>query len=656
MDKLRFDTVTDLIFLCQIYKKNLKVLYYDRSLEIKIGEFILNDSYSFINLSLLTPAKIETFYTKEFIANAGVCQGLINDIIEKALPSGDIDESIDESHIQIYKNIEFVLWKADQKRILKDVSSILDSLNESRDDSIESSIFSYRDDASSSGKSKNGHLKGLFGNSSIDNTESEVASVFNMGTEKFMGSEKHYMSDKFDYSESNFDGNTIGGMSSVGESGTKWKAPKTRPNRGAGRSNGFVKMSYTGKASVPVNTPQVTLNPSKKKAYTGAGTYTGPQKDSMVSENELNNSKRLHDYSTREGEGVPLHTFDEKKEEEQLNKTAQSDKPANFSLFAAMNNHEKEKVNSLKKERNIKEGRSNLKEELEIIEEEKTKSDAITDSKTLGDTTPGDSSRTRHFGKNSNTEGTFTDTSLTLPHPDGILKELQKEDLIKKLLALYGNNQPVPQQQQQFGYPYQMPYPSTHQMPPMPMPNIHQDLSAKASTSESTLQSTITKPSPGPENTQNPIGDGQKNLNNTNMTNLGNMTNAGYSTQQPSMHQYPMYQPQQMYYPQQVPPPYYPYQYPPQHPPQHPPQPQMHYNMPPPYPYQGKFAESLIYFIGQMMMPNNQYVGYQNPGYGQPFYPPNNQYYPQEQMQQMNWGQTDQHNQTQGGKWCCMSV
>jgi hypothetical protein len=40
-------------------------------MSIKTGSFTLNPEYEFINLSLLTPAKVETFYTKDFISKAG---------------------------------------------------------------------------------------------------------------------------------------------------------------------------------------------------------------------------------------------------------------------------------------------------------------------------------------------------------------------------------------------------------------------------------------------------------------------------------------------------------------------------------------------------------------------------------------------------------
>jgi hypothetical protein len=116
------------------------VLYYDKSLSIKTGEFTLSEDFGFINLSLLTPGKVETFYQKEFISNAGMCQSILNCILEKIFAEKEgLNESLDDSQFHIYKNVEFVLWKADQRKHFE-TSSFLDSLNESRDDSINDSI------------------------------------------------------------------------------------------------------------------------------------------------------------------------------------------------------------------------------------------------------------------------------------------------------------------------------------------------------------------------------------------------------------------------------------------------------------------------------------------------------------------------------------
>ena len=192
----------------------MKVLYYDRSLSIKTGIFTLDPQYKFINLSLLSPAKVETIYTKEFISNAGFIQGIILELIDKAnSEEEDLDESIEDYSYHMYKNIEFTRWREDSKRPKEDVSSILDSLNESRDDSINSSIFLQDDDISAVPKDTQSDLgshMGFTGKSvsSITGGKSEIDSVFKMGTEQWMGSEKHTMIDNVAYQESNAGKNT----------------------------------------------------------------------------------------------------------------------------------------------------------------------------------------------------------------------------------------------------------------------------------------------------------------------------------------------------------------------------------------------------------------------------------------------------------------
>lgn len=79
------------------------MIYYDRTLSIKTGTFVLNSDYSYINISLLTPAKVETFYSKDFISKAGMCQAILNDIIDKIGKSEDSDESFVEMKYQFYK-------------------------------------------------------------------------------------------------------------------------------------------------------------------------------------------------------------------------------------------------------------------------------------------------------------------------------------------------------------------------------------------------------------------------------------------------------------------------------------------------------------------------------------------------------------------------
>lgn len=91
-----------------------------------------------------------------------------------------------------------------------DVSSILDSLNESRDDSINSSIFMQAQNISNvpkdTGSDCASHSQfGFTGKaqSTILGSESEVESVFKMGTEKFMGSENHDLAENIAYDPSN---------------------------------------------------------------------------------------------------------------------------------------------------------------------------------------------------------------------------------------------------------------------------------------------------------------------------------------------------------------------------------------------------------------------------------------------------------------------
>jgi hypothetical protein len=619
----------------------------------------------------------------------------------------DPDESVDDSSYHIYKNIEFVLWKMDQKKPRKDVSSILDSLNESRDDSIDSSLFMQNQDISH--VPKDGTLEwdsqsnnGFAGKapSSISGM-SEVASVFNMGTEKYMGSEKHYMSENFDYAASNA-GVTLEGLSST-DGNERLKGLYQKPKRVDKRKEGPVKLSYTGKETTPVENKPTNKLKSSKRAYSGAISYTGPKKmEAMVSELEINNSSKLHDYSKREGVGIPLKSVDDGQKD--LNKTDNSDGPNNFSLFALMKNHEEEKVNRMRMTGNIKDGSSNMKQnaDLETIVEEKTKSDLFTESKTMDkDTTQGEqSNRERLLGATTSDGVTLNDSGVYYPFPSGdVLKELHREDLIKKLVSdskntelsnnlsntnlsyqqvlqmtnktippimknlfndSYGEHQSMQNTQQMsyanmnpYGYyappvpyqvPYQMPYPPNLPMPgTMPHPEMMKPPSTGAESS------TVNSTPPNLDKAKTP--EIQPGLNSKNMMNMQSMT-------QPPMQQYPVYKilkdvfvdleakyaqndalryQQQMAYYNQPPQGYYGYQYaPPQMPP---------YNMPPaqnmphsqPMPYQH-----------QMMMQNNQYPPpYQYGGYMQPpYYPPSNQqYYQQEQPMQYYQQQDPQNKQ-----------
>jgi len=253
--------------------------------------------------------------------------------------SSNADDSIDDSHYQIYRNVEFIIWKADQKKQKEQQSSFLSSLNESRDDSIDSSLYFNQnqiskvdfDDTSSAWNSQyNGGFLGQ-APSTIDN-QSEVESVFKMGTEKYLGSENHYMSEKFDISMSNAN---LDDETSPGNQITQGNKKKIK--RVSRRKEGFVKLEYAGQGSMPVSNPTNKLN-ANKSAYTGAISYTGPRNNNMVSENDLSSmkSKRLHDYHNRkEGEGVPLKDEDEK----ECNNQSHDSQPLSF--FAAMEKSEK---------------------------------------------------------------------------------------------------------------------------------------------------------------------------------------------------------------------------------------------------------------------------------------------------------------------------
>jgi hypothetical protein len=249
-----------------------------------------------------------------------------------------------------------------------------------------------------------------------------------MGTEKFMGSEKHYMSENFEYAASN------AGMSS-GDGNARLQGLFKKPKRVDKRKEGPVKLTYTGKETTPVESKATNKLKSKRVAYTGATTYTEPVKaESMVSELEINKSSRLNDYSIREGTGIPL-----KQDDNDLKKVDTDEGLNNISLFTLMKSHEEEKVNRLRTAHNITDGISNMKlvSDLETITEEKTKSDAFTESKiTDKDISQVDQSNGNDFlGGDTSNEVTLNDSVAYYPFPSGdVLKELHKEDLIKKLL------------------------------------------------------------------------------------------------------------------------------------------------------------------------------------------------------------------------------
>ena len=86
------------------------------------------------------------------------------------------------------------------------------------------------------------------------------------------------------------------------------------------------------------------------------------------------NNIGLHNYNQKEGEGVPLNTFDQKDKDEINEGSSESKDAPKMSFFEMMNKEEERKFENIykvKKNHNIKEGGSNMKE-LEVIEEEGT--------------------------------------------------------------------------------------------------------------------------------------------------------------------------------------------------------------------------------------------------------------------------------------------
>ena len=247
---------------------------------------------------------------------------------------------MDDSSYHVYKNVEFIIWKEEQKLLKEEKRSFLSSLNESRDDSIDSSLYlnqehlskiSNDDSSDWNSQSNYDYLNQV--PSSVDGM-SDVTSVFKMGTEKFMGSEKHYMSENFEIPMTNTEIDDE--SSAVDSNGQRSKRRIRRVNR---RKDGPVKVGYTGQVSVPIEKPQNKLNTAtNKRSYLGAASYTGPKNDAIISENEIANAKniRLHDYlNNKEGQGVPLEATE--------NKTSNKEtkEPQQMSFFAAMENSEK---------------------------------------------------------------------------------------------------------------------------------------------------------------------------------------------------------------------------------------------------------------------------------------------------------------------------
>ena len=138
-----------------------------------------------------------------------------------------------------------------------------------------------------------------------------------------------------------------------------------------------------------------------KRAYTGSITYTGPKENAMVSENEINNASRLHNYKSREGEGIPLNSFDNKVKPINQDITQESEVSNTVSFFAALDNMKSSEIPySVYRNNKIREGETLLKKELEPIYEENNKSDAITESKTLDrDSSQNDNRADQFYGK-----------------------------------------------------------------------------------------------------------------------------------------------------------------------------------------------------------------------------------------------------------------
>lgn len=387
--------------------KNLKVLYYNRNLSIETGTFTLNEEYDFINLSLLTPGKIETFYAKDFIDKAAYCQRIVFDIVDKVFSKGqvDADESIEVSPYLFYKNVEFAIWRADQrKKQQESVSSVLSSLNESRDDSIDSSLYLASEQASKIEKDGSSvwssNINGTHPNkgpNSISDATSDVSSVYKLGTEQWMGSEKHEMSENFKFSETNTNTDNQSNLDDPYKPDPRLAAMRKKVKRVSKKNGDVQNKEYTGKATMPVETNTDKLKPAKQ-GYTGAFSYTGPKNEAMVTQNELDSKKRVSKFDTEEGKGVPLNTFDEKDKKGGLN---DSENSGQLSFLETLQQKENERYYNMLKAKNIREGKSNLKESLEIIDEERTSNTPLSEWRTLDkDNSQGDSKlKDRTFGK-----------------------------------------------------------------------------------------------------------------------------------------------------------------------------------------------------------------------------------------------------------------
>jgi hypothetical protein len=251
------------------------------------------------------------------------------------------------------------------------------------------------DDSSTLDLQDNNPMIGGFPSSIVD-SESEVASVFQMGTEKFMGSEKHYLSENFNLSVSNANPDE-----SEYQVDPKLKALKGKVKRVSRRKDGFIKTDYSGKATMPVEEKKETKLKNDKRAYTGATSYTGPKVTAMVSEQEINNTSRLHNYKSKEGEGVPLNSFDHKVKPMNQDVSQDSEVSNTVSFFSALDNMKSDDIPySVYKNNRIREGGTILKKELEPISEENNKSDAITESKTIDrDSSQNENKNDQYYGK-----------------------------------------------------------------------------------------------------------------------------------------------------------------------------------------------------------------------------------------------------------------
>lgn len=195
-----------------------------------------------------------------------------------------------------------------------------------------------------------------------------------------------------------------------------------------------------------------------KRGYTGAVTIEAQKPKSIVPEGEFyhRNKRKLHNYEEKEGEGIPLNTFDNKlddlmdrpEEEEQ-----DDEEPQAMNFLAAMDSQESDQklLMKLKLEQSKKKEMEGHKgTDLEAIDE--TQKEATMTDKTVNEMSGANIDITTQSlvseSQESKTDTEFEDMnaststdnessrdkSFNFPYPDdGVLNELYKEDVISKL-------------------------------------------------------------------------------------------------------------------------------------------------------------------------------------------------------------------------------